>query len=253
MPWEEDLTGCAEFESRERRIIKSRYKPDSAFRLTFRQKRDGTVEERRLLRGHLLDYVPPEISVQIIPFDVDGFPIVSSIPFDNRVQLAFDLPWLWEYEQCRIRWKEHITDDQNRVREKLLDRMHALETFDRMLRKDGDGDFCIMDNMGGSGQVYRGHDNRDYVIVDPRENPNVSGDEVFLAPWQRLIFCKDLSTVAKPDRPLFENGQFIALPYIALDDVKLFEDLQFLARGPTSDAITEAVKLHNKMAKSLIK
>ncbi|RLL98439.1 hypothetical protein CFD26_103598 [Aspergillus turcosus] len=242
------LTRHAEFESRERRIIKSRFKPNSAFRLnfpkeTFRQRRDGTVEERRLLRGHLLDYVPPGFPTQINPGNFGRFPMTSYVPFDNRVQLACDFPWLWEYEQCRIRWKEHIIDDPQ-----TLENTH------------GDGDFCIIDDVGGPENESHRHESyrapasaaTDYVRVDSRLVPNVSGDEVFLAPWQRLIFCKGLSTVAKPDRPLFENGQFVALPYIALDDVKLFEGLHYLARGPTSDAITEAVKLHLNCSRRVI-
>jgi hypothetical protein len=127
-----------------------------------------------------------------------------------------DLPWLWEYEESRILWIEHIFDDpqtlENKVRKSLLDRIRLLETFDRMLKDNGDGDFCIIDDVEASDKesrrhkIYRGPDGVDtYVTVDSRPGPDLSGDEVFLAPWHRLIFCKGLSTVVKPDRPLFDD------------------------------------------------
>ncbi|GIJ91731.1 hypothetical protein Asppvi_010703 [Aspergillus pseudoviridinutans] len=264
------LTTCTSkagmrFVSRERQIIKSRCKPNSAFRLTspistFRQKSDGTVERRRLVRGHILDYIRPGVPAHIKAENFDYFPIVSLVPFDNRVPLAIDLPWVWEYEKGRMQ-REEVTIDDTRALENLQQRIRSLKEFDTELRQNG-GDFFIMDDRamleeeGHRQDIYRGpndYTHESYLSYDRRPDPDVSGAGAFLAPWQRLIFCKGLSTAANPDSPLFQNGQFVALPYIALDDVNpLPKYLRPLARDLTRDAITEAVKLHLNCSRRVV-
>lgn len=256
----------AMLECREREILKSRYQPNSAFSLEFpkyiyKLSSDGQLKPRHQVKGHLLRYDPPGFPDQMGEFDLDFLRLTQHLPSDNRVQLAVDIPWLWQFETYRILCEGAARDQASlevMARQRILETIYNVADFERKLLDNGDGDFWIMDDTALPGtlfrqqHLYRGHagwiaSNSNAFGAKVPQIPDQSME--LQAPWNRLIFCKGLSTVARPGSQLRRNGRLAAFPYIIMEDGQFFPGS---ARAQTSEAILEAVKLHLSCSKRVV-
>ncbi|GFF56416.1 LOW QUALITY PROTEIN: hypothetical protein IFM46972_10507 [Aspergillus udagawae] len=172
--------------------------------------------------------------------------VVRHIPFDGRIQFAFDLPWLRLYERYRLYASAETEPSGDQVEGSVCSRIRSLREFDSQLRKHGG--FYIVDDLPRETityelprKIYSYNKKSSEEANSQRRSLESSTWDGPVAPWRRAIVCQGLSTVSLV-KNAFRDGHLAALPYLATMNRDHYI-LQGDKEGDSDDLI-KTVKLH---------